>query len=508
MSKRPQNPARFLFVAINIMALVASCAPAATPVPTAVPAAAVAPTAVPPTKAPEATATKPQEATATEAPPAATAVPPTATAPPLDASCAGKGAVIQVHDWSSADRQEYWDQVIKAFNDANPCIKAQTIKLPEDRAVRLTQLGGGTAPDLVAFDSSDLPLVHKMGYLADLAPLMAKDEFDPATQFFEGVYKTGVVDGTLVAVAKDYSVSAFYVNTGLLQKAGITVPKEGWTYDEYLKMARELTVDKKGNNANSPDFDPANVAVYGTSTPYWGGDTGWWRGYQSFLYSWGAHTISADGSKTTGYINSSKAVAAWTWYSDLIHKYKVAPGASFLTASGISNDKLFSEGKVAVAGSYWGPWFQDTFNKAADLQWSAIPLPTGPGGHKGAIMWMGWGINAESKYPAEAWQLLKWLTTEPGQQVFALKAMTGDIKTATTLPALKDPYWDVFMKEAPFQDQLDDMSTPFYTTCVDIPASKLMGKMFQDGGAKLDLQVELDALAAAADKCLKESTIQ
>lgn len=500
--------ARVLFAVANIMALVASCAPAASPVPTAVPAAAVAPTAVPPTKAPEATATKPQEATATEAPPAATAVPPTATAPPLDASCAGKGAVIQVHDWSSADRQEYWDQVIKAFNDANPCIKAQTIKLPEDRAVRLTQLGGGTAPDLVAFDSSDLPLVHRMGYLADLTPLMATDEFDPATQFYEGVYKTGVVDGKLVAVAKDYSVSAFYVNTGLLQKAGITVPKEGWTYDEYLKMARELTVDKKGNNANSPDFDPANVAVYGTSTPYWGGDTGWWRGYQSFLYSWGAHTISADGSKTTGYINSSKAVAAWTWYSDLIHKYKVAPGASFLTASGISNDKLFGEGKVAVAGSYWGPWYQDTFNKAADLQWSAIPLPTGPGGHKGAIMWMGWGINAESKYPAEAWQLLKWLTTEPGQQVFALKAMTGDIKTATTLPALKDPYWDVFMKEAPFQDQLDDMSTPFYTTCVDIPASKLMGKMFQDEGAKLDLQVELDALAATADKCLKESTIQ
>ena len=83
MSKKTPKIARTLFVVMNIMALVASCAPAATPVPTAVPAAAVAPTAVPPTKVPEATATKPPEATATEAPPAATAVPPTATAPPL-----------------------------------------------------------------------------------------------------------------------------------------------------------------------------------------------------------------------------------------------------------------------------------------------------------------------------------------------------------------------------------------------------------------------------------------
>ncbi len=512
MSKKAPKIAQIIFFVFIIASLLASCAPAVTPAPTqppatAVPPTAVPPTAVPPTKAPAATATN-VPPTATPAPPTATAEPPTATAPAPDASCAGGGAVIQVHDWSTADRAEYWNQVIKAFNDAHPCIKAQTIVLPSDRAVRLTQLGGGTAPDLVGFDSSDLPLVYRMGYLADLGPIMAKDNFDPAKEFFTGVYKTGIVDGQLVAVAKDYSVSAFYVNTALLLKAGIAVPKEGWTYDEYLKMAQKLTVDKNGNNSTSPDFDPANIAVFGTSLPQWDGTSGWWRGFQSFLYSWGAHTISADGKTTTGYINSPKALTAWTWYRDLLLKYKVAPTGSYLTSSGVTNDKLFTDGKLAISGSFWGPWYQDTFNKAANLQWAAIPLPTGPGGHKAAIMWMGWGINSKSKHPDEAWQLLKWLTTEPGQQVFALKALTGDIKVANTLPALKDPYWDVFIKEAPFQDQLDDMLTPFYTTCVDINASKLMAKVFLDGGANLDLKVELDTLAATADKCLSESTIQ
>ena len=519
MSHKMSKVIQLVLVLVTITALLAGCAPAATP--TAEPTAAVAPatpvpstattaptnTAVPPTATIAPTNTV-APATATPAPPTATPEPPTPTAPPLDASCGGKGAIIQVHDWSSADRAEYWAQVLKAFNDAHPCIKAQTVKLPDDRAVRLTQLTAGTAPDLVGFDSSDLPLVYRKGFLMDLAPIMAKDNFKPEDNFFAGVYKTGMVDGKLVAIAKDFSVSAFYANTAMLQKAGIAVPKEGWTYDEYLKMAQKLTVDKNGNNATSPDFDPANIAVYGTSSPYWGGDTGWWRGYQTFLYSWGAHTISPDGKTTTGYINSAKALAAWTWYRDLIHKYKVAPSASYLTAGGITNDKLFSDSKLAISGSFWGPWYQDTFNKAANLQWTAIPLPTGPGGHHAAIMWMGWGISSTSKHPDEAWQLLKWLTTAPGQQVFALKAMTGDVKTANTLPALKDPYWDVFMKEAPFQDQLDDMLTPFYTTCVDTNASKVMGKVFQDGGAKLDLKTELDNLAATADKCLKDSTIQ
>ena len=503
-----------------IFVMLAACAPSATTAPTATqPAPAATATTAPtntavpatsttaPTQPPAATNT-PVLPTFTPAPPTATPEPPTPTAPPLDASCGGKGAIIQVHDWSSADRAEYWAQVLKAFNDAHPCIKAQTVKLPDDRAVRLTQLAAGTAPDLVGFDSSDLPLVYRKGYLLDLGPIMAADNFKPEDHWYPGVYKTGIVDGKLVAVAKDYSTSAFYVNTALLQKAGIAIPKEGWTYDQYLQMAEKLTVDKNGNNATSPDFDPNNIAVFGTSTPYWGGDTGWWRGFQSFLYSWGAHTISPDGKTTTGYINSANALKAWTWYRDLIFKYKVAPSASYLTASGITNDKLFSQGQLAIGGSFWGPWYQDTFNKAANLQWQAVPLPTGPGGHHGAIMWMGWGISSSSKHPAEAWQLLKWLTTTPGQQVFALKALTGDIKTATTLPALKDPYWAVFLNEAKYQDQLDDMLTPFYTTCVDINASKLMGKVFQTGGDKLNLKTELDNLAATADKCLNTSTIQ
>jgi multiple sugar transport system substrate-binding protein len=494
MSHKVSKFLQIAFVFVTIFALLSACAPAATP--TAAPTQPPAPTAVPPTAVPP-TAVPP-----TAVPP--TAVPPTATVNP----CPNGPVTVKVHDWSSADRQEYWDQVIKAFNAANPCIVAVTVKLPEDRAVRLNELSAGTAPDLVGFDSSDLPRVAGVGYLSDLTPLMAKDNFDPAKEFFDSVYKTGFVAGKPVAIAKDYSVSAFYANTGLLEKAGIDVPKEGWTYDDYLKMAQKLTVDAKGNNATSPDFDPKNVAVWGTSSPYWGGDTGWWRGFQSYLYSWGAHTITPDGKTTTGYINSDKALTAWNGYRDLIHKYHVAPSASFLGASGVTNDKLFSDGKLAVSGSFWGPWFQDTFNKAPNLKWTAIALPTGPGGHHAAIMWMGWGINSKSKNPDQAWQLLKWLTTGPGQQVFALKAMTGDKATAASLQQEKDPYWQVFLAEVPFQDQLDDMTTPFYTTCVDIPASKVMGKVFQDTGKTLNIKPELDKLAAEADKCLAESTLQ
>ena len=414
---------------------------------------------------------------------------------------------IKVHDWSTADRLKYWNQVITAFMQAHPCINVETVTLPEDRTVRLKELAAGTAPDLVGFDSSDLPLVAREGYLLDLTPLMAKDHFNPEEAFYDSVYKTGFVDGKPVGIAKDYSVSAFYVNLDMLKKAGLAVPQEGWTYDDYLAIAQKLTIDNAGNNATSPEFNPEKVAVWGTMLDQWVSDSGWWRGFQSFLYSWGAHTISPDGKTTTGYLNSDKAVAAWTWYRDLIHKYHVSPSVSYLSNSGVSNDKLFSQGKIAIAGNFWGPWYQDTFNQVPGLHWAVVPLPTGPGGHHAAIMWMGWGISSKSQHPDQAWQLLKWLTTDPGQEVFALKALTGDKTVAKSLQLDTNPFWGVFLREVPYQDHLDDMNTPFYTTCVDIPAGKLLGKMFQDSAVLLNIKSELDKLAASADQCLAESKI-
>jgi len=423
-------------------------------------------------------------------------------------SCPDGPITVSVHDWSSPDRQEYWDQVINAFNIAHDCIKAEPIKLPNDRQARLQEISAGNAPCLVGIDSSDLPRMYWMGALLDLTPLMSADNFDPKAEFFESVINTGVVDGKLVAIAKDYSISAFYVNTDLIKKAGLEIPEEGWTYEEYLQYALLLTIDENGNNATSPNFNPSKIVQWGGSFPYWGGANGWWRGFQSALYSFGAHTISDDGKTTNGFINSNKAIQTWEWFRNFIHMNHVAPSATVMTTMEQGFSDLFEEQKLAIAGSYWGPWFQDIFNDVGNLNWTVVPLPVGPGGHKAAMMWMGWGVNSNCKTPNQAWQLLKWLATDPGQQVFALKGLTADISTAAELQQDKDPFWSIFLAEIPFQDRLDDLTTPYYTSCVDIPASELLGKIFQDEGATLEIKTELDKLADSADRCLAGSTIE
>lgn len=418
--------------------------------------------------------------------------------------CTGDPVTLRVDDWSSGDRVEYMNQVLDAFMAEYPCITvvAEPNIGDDQNTRRLTMIASGTAPDLIATGESWIPLYAQAGGFLDLTSYVTGEAgFDPAEIFYEGVYNQGFYQGNPVAIAKDYSVNSFYVNNALLEGAGIDLPEEGWTYDDLLDVALELTLDANGNNAASPDFDAENIVQYGTDII----DDGWWRGFQSYLYSWGAHTISDDGTTTTGYLNSDAAVEAWEWYRDLVFTHHVAPSGTVIGGTEGGRVQMFQDGKIAIGVTFHGPWWQDVFNDTPDLDWGVVPIPSGPAGHHSAVMWMGWGINAQTEHPAESWELLKWLTTEPGQRVFALKALSADRAVSEELQRVDDPYWGVYVAEAAYLDQLDEQLNPYYGPCVFTPAGDLLKRVVSDGGDQLDIKAELDTLAAAADTCLAES---
>jgi multiple sugar transport system substrate-binding protein len=419
-------------------------------------------------------------------------------------ACPEGVVTVSVHDWSSMDQEESWQQVIQEFEAANPCIQVRPVRLPDDREARLLEIASGAAPDLVGVDSSDLARSVALGGLTDLTPFLDGDlNFKPATLFDPAAWKAGFVAGMPVAVVKDYSTSAFYINTTLFEQAGVPIPQDGhWSYDDFLDDARLLTIDYNGNNATSPNFDPNNVAIWGASLPWWDGSDGWWRGFQNLLYAWGAHTISPDGLTSQGYLNSPQAIKAWAWYSDLIHVYHVAPDISLLARQHTTNEDLFLQHRLAIVSSFWGPWYRDALDQKPLLKWQVVPLPQGPAGHKSTMEWMGWGINPQTKNPLAAWTLLKWLTTDPGQRVFAAKALTADLAVAQQLQQKSDPFWGVFSRETTNLDEPDDARSPYYTTCVDIPGSALLGQMMAENGGQFDIQNELDRFADSADQCL------
>ncbi len=420
--------------------------------------------------------------------------------------CPGGVVALRVDDWSSGDRVEYMNQVIEAFEAENPCIDVVLEpNIGDDQNTRrLTWLAAGTSPDLMAYPPEWAALYMEASegkaYI-DLTPYVnGEDGIEIGVDVYEGIYQQGFYDGKPVALPKDYSTSSFYINTALFDAAGIPYPKEGWTWDDALDIALQLTLDSNGNNAASPDFDPKNVVQWGIDII----SDGWWRGFQSYLQAWGVLTITEDGTTTTGLLNSPEAAAALSWYRDLVFKHHVAPSLSVIGATEGGRVQMFQDGKIAMGVTFHGPWWQDVFNGTPNLQWTVAPVPAGPGGRSSVLMWLGWGISGQSQHPEEAWKLLKWLTTEPGQRVFALKALSGNPVVSKEMQRDTDPYWGVYIAETNHLGPLEELRTPYYSPCVATPAGDLTKRLLSDGGDQIDIQAELDKLAANADKCIAE----
>lgn len=56
---------------------------------------------------------------------------------------------------------------------------------------------------------------------------------------------------------------ALYYNQALFDEAGLDYPPQEWTWEEFIDLAKLLTVDANGNDATSPEFDPELVVQFG-----------------------------------------------------------------------------------------------------------------------------------------------------------------------------------------------------------------------------------------------------
>lgn len=367
---------------------------------------------------------------------------------------------ITLGSWDDANGNIRHQAAIDDFMAVNPDIQVEIAPNPggDWHSLVLTWIAAGELPDVYMADSSYIPLYVEAGGLEDLKPYIeGANGFDPYAVYYPGVYENGFYQGDPYTLNKDYSTVAVYANKKLFDAAGIELPQEGWTYDDLLDIAMQLTVDKNGNNAASPDFDPENIVTYGMDHR---GD--WWRGFQTVVYSFGSHTISDDGTTLDGYLNSEGTIAALQWMNDAIFTYHVAPTNEWITALPSGAMQAFYDGQLAMVFGM-GPWFLSQMEEQPDFEYAIVPMPTGPGGHHDAVCWAGFGLAPTSKNKDAAWLFLKALGTDIGQKQYsehALSAMPSFMESK-----VDHPFWATFIKEASYLDSLDDLKNPYYLNC-------------------------------------------
>lgn len=221
--------------------------------------------------------------------------------------------------WGGIAEQQSVQNMVEQFNKENPNIKVIPEHVPDEYETRLvTLMASGDLPD-VAYVPEALVLQWGIdGHILDLTKY-EKDYPELANRIPETYlyYDEGKHLGNSTAI----EVMNLYYNKDAFKEAGVEPPptntENAWTWDEFLTAAKKLTIDRNGNNALSPDFDPKNIQQFGIDAPTY------WAAWYPFVRNNGGDIASEKGTEFT--MNQPEAVEALQLLQDLIHKHHVAP---------------------------------------------------------------------------------------------------------------------------------------------------------------------------------------
>ncbi|MFM9277510.1 ABC transporter substrate-binding protein [Paenibacillus jiagnxiensis] len=167
----------------------------------------------------------------------------TGSAPEGDGAAAGQ-VELRVMWWGDQARADRTNEALKLFMEKNPDIKVIGEFAPNSGYFDKlnTQLASGTAPD-VFFLGGNVVDYAKKGVLLDLAPYVGK-ELD-LKDVDKAMVEYGTFDGKLQHISAGANARGIIINTSMFEKAGIPVPQDGWTWDDYAAVSKQIS-DKLG----------------------------------------------------------------------------------------------------------------------------------------------------------------------------------------------------------------------------------------------------------------------
>ena len=314
---------------------------------------------------------------------------------------------------TSPEQQAVHKQLQDLYNSTHTDIQIEFLTVPwADRQTKYaTMLAAGQPPDIIMpIGVGGISEFYK-GWL-DITPFIEADNYDMTR--FAG--KTVEIhnypgQGVLGLPLCVYPTVIFY-NVDIFDAAGVDYPphKFGeayadgspWTYDKLVEVAKKITLDAGGNDANSPAFDPENIKQFGWDGWNWGNNVEW-------AAKWGdlpGTGVSVDGTKSI--VDSKQYVdwmkfekdTIWTWHI----RANPTQGGAFYTNAGdpMGSGMVGMEEMHAWMGGSWPAWTEK-------FTWDMAAIPGGPNGKVLSMVDADTAVMpAAGKNPNEAWEVMKW----------------------------------------------------------------------------------------------------
>lgn len=287
----------------------------------------------------------------------------------LLAACGGDGdeIVLRMTSWQSPPENVLDLPAVQAFQRAHPGVRVVNEPVSNQAEYRekvITAIASGAPPDVILLDGIDVPSFAQAGVLLDLAPFAARAGLT-LDQFFPSVLAMFSRGDSVLAFPKGFSPVVYFYNRRLFDAAKLPYPRDGWTFDDFLRTARALTIDRDGDG--TPE-------QWGTAVDRR------FHAWQAMIWSGGGDILQPDGRRASGALDAPATVRALEFLTSLAVEHRVAPPPNAFRAISGNETRLFHSGRLALLPS--GHWLIPNIRAQlarGQLSLGIVSFPHAPG---------------------------------------------------------------------------------------------------------------------------------
>ena len=289
--------------------------------------------------------------------------------------------VLRMTSWQSPQENVLDLPAVQAFEREHPGVRVVNEPVSNQAEYRekvITAIASGSPPDVLLLDGIDVPSFAQAGVLLDLAPFAARAGL-ALDAFFPSVLAMFSRGDSVLAFPKGFSPVVYYYNRRLFDAAGLAYPRDGWTFDEFLRTARALTIDRDGDG--TPE-------QWGTAVDRR------FHTWQAMVWSGGGDILQPDGRRASGALDAPATVRTLGFLTSLAVEHKVAPRPNAFRAVSGNETRLFYSGRLALLPS--GHWLIPNIRAQlarGQLSLGVVSFPHAPGAAPATPLFAsGWAV--------------------------------------------------------------------------------------------------------------------
>lgn len=366
--------------------------------------------------------------------------------------------------------------VVGAFNGAQDAVEARLIPFAErdDLILRLsTSIAGGRPPDLFLMNYRFYGQFAARGALEPVAPHLRGSAAFSEDDFFETAMTPFRWDGEQMCLPQNVSSLVVYYNLDLFRRARVPFPQEGWSWNDMVTAAKELTDDRD---------DDGKVDVYGL-----GVDPEIIR-VAPLIWSNGGRLVDHEAEPTRFDLDGA-AVAALDEFLDLRSVHEVTPTDEEAEAEDF--ESRFLNGRLAMLME--SRRVVPTLRTIEGFEWDVAGTPT-LGTPASVLHSDAYCITEGSDAKDQAWTFLEFALGPEGQRLASEAGRSvPSLRSVAESEAFLDPDANPANAQV-FLDQIPSLrSVPSISTWPEIEdtANGLLEEAYYGGGSGIEVAVEL-----------------